>query len=265
MDRRPPRPATSAEPAHWLTDRVELWGQHWVTSLVGRGFPAYARLLHPLDDQPGWSTWAAVARANGRTVHPSVQWEKIRAPALLTASNTNRGRSQPGDPRWGHLNTWALEELCAILARHTAIPQMCYFGVCGGCGLWRRETPMVAHFAPDGVLPDVQPPAPAPTEWRLDLSGPTFSLPNRSDYYLFEGHVGDAVRIGRWVHESWFVAQSPHFFWPADHSWCVATDITEDSTVIGGSRELVDELCASMALEVLPIAPDAPSNDHLNL
>jgi hypothetical protein len=261
---RPPRPAASSEPAHWLTDRINLWGQHWVTNLVGSGFQAYARLLHPLDDHPGAPTWAEVARANGRTMHASVQWDAIRSSGPLNPDNAQRfqqGRSQPGDPMPGRLNTWALEELCTILAGHTATPRTCCFAVWQGCGLDRTPVAMIS-YAPGS--PRV-PPRPAPAEWQLDLSGPTFSLPHRNDYYLFEGHVSEAVRIGRWINESWFSHQTPHFFWPADHAWCVATEITEDSTIIGGSSELVDALCASEDIEVLQIPRDAPHEDHLNL
>lgn len=87
--------------------------------------------------------------------------------------------------------------------------------------------------------------APAAAEWRLDLSRLTFAVAvsGLNNYYLFAGHVGEAVRIGHWVHERFFIGQSPRFFWPADRAWCVAT--TLDSTIIGGSHELVDELCAS--------------------
>ncbi len=253
---RPPRSAGSAEPAHWLTDRVNLWGQSWVTNLVGSGFQAYARLLHPRDDHPGAHTWAEVARANGRTMHPSVQWDRIRSP-----NPGQQGRSQPGDPIWGRLNTWALEELCAILAGHTATPRTCYFAVWQGCRL-DLERPILTQYRLGA--PKV-PPRPAPPEWQLDLSGPTFSLPGRTDYYLSEGHVSEAVRIGRWNTENFSSARTPQFFWPADHAWCVATDNGEGSTIIGGSSDLVDQLCASEDIEVLQIAPDAPHEDQLNL
>jgi hypothetical protein len=90
-------------------------------------------------------------------------------------------------------------------------------------------------------------------------------MPHRNSYYLFEGHVGQAVRIGHWVHETFFIPQSPQFLWPVDHAWCVGTEIDDDSTFIGGSGELVNELCASEVLEVLRIAPDAPYEDRLNV
>jgi hypothetical protein len=130
---------------------------------------------------------------------------------------------------------------------------------------------------------DSRPAGPAPNEWQLDKTGPTFLLPLPDplslqegellrealplpealpieappfprDYflkhycYLFEGHVGDATRIGSWINESVFLPQSPNYFWPADHAWCVTIATDSDSTTIGGSRQLVDELCASASV-----------------
>lgn len=259
-DYRPPPPAASATPAQWLIDRIDLCGQHWVTNLVGSGFQAYARLLHPLYDHPGSPRWAAMAQANGRTMHPSVQWEEISFSPLKVKHPEFRGR-QPGGPRRGQLHTWALEPLCAMLRRHTARPQTCYFAV------YEHSAPMFPSRATSWWAPEAEPAGAAPAEWQLDLSGPTFSSsvphPNGGNYYpkyyLFEGHVGDAVRIGRWLDGRRFHPQSPDFFWPANHAWCVATGSGCDWTMIGGSRELIDELCASEAIEVLQIAPDAPS------
>jgi hypothetical protein len=45
----------------------------------------------------------------------------------------------------------------------------------------------------------------------------------------------------------------------------VASSSLGDSTIIGGSRQLIDELCDSQALEDLQIAPDAPYVDHINV
>jgi hypothetical protein len=268
VDHRPPTPASSAEPAWWLTDRIDLWGPDWVTNLVGWDWPAYSRLFHPLADQPGLSTWAATAQANGRVMHPSAQWDKICTPPSQAVKEGGRaGRGFPGEPMWGELNTWTLKALCSILARHSATPQNCYFALWEGSCNWRHgdgfgSSTVTSYYAPDGVLPP--PPGPAPSEWQLDFSGPTFTVEGRNNYFLFEGHVGDAVRFGRWVHEDAFFAQSPNFMWPADHTWCVATEIDDDSTFIGGSAALIDELCASKVLEVLPIAPDASYEDHHN-
>jgi hypothetical protein len=45
----------------------------------------------------------------------------------------------------------------------------------------------------------------------------------------------------------------------------VAAGDAHDSTIIGGSRQLIDRLCASEPLEILQIAPDAPYEDNLNM
>ncbi|WP_421529229.1 hypothetical protein [Mycobacterium sp. THU-M104] len=333
-DHRPPRRAVSAEPAQWLIERVDLFDDlHWPEGRVGGGFEAYARLLHPLDDHPGSWNWAAIARANDRTLHASAQWEKISSPSSPNAQGQRKRGQPPDDPviseligwmvgaatnaatalaagrpidreqiigspppisaqdrqNWqqtqsglpqdpstGELASWALDALCTTLARHTTTPQVCYFAVWEGWG-WLHEqshstgfmtlpSSVTSYYAPDGLIPeDVHRPEPAPTEWQLDVSGPTFSLPPDRNYYLFEDDIGAAARIGYWVNEDFFIAQSPSFFWPADHAWCVATEIDDDSTFIGGAHELVDQLCASELIEVLQIPPDAPYKDHINI
>ncbi len=287
IDHRPPRPAASTQPARWLIDRVSLSSQHWVARSVGSGFPAYARLLHPVDDHPNSPLWAQVARTNRRTLHPSVWWEQISSPASAEANKValavvwraeQSGHMWPGDPRRG-LRTWALEQLCAVLARHTATQQPCYFAV-------RTDGQPIVFPSMTASSPSAsQPAAPAPDEWQLDKTGPTFVLPDaggapyspslpdslplpaalpqpfhpvsqRHYYYLLEGRPGAAVRIGRWADERSFYHQSPSFIWPADHNWLVAITSDSDSTIIGGSRQLIEELCASEAIEVLQIAPD---------
>ena len=151
MDKRAPRPASSADAARWLTDRVDIWGPDWVTNMVGSGFEAYARLLHPLADEPGAPTWAQVARSNGRIIHPSAQWKMISSlqPGSLTAAKVFAVRSHPSGPHGGNLNGWALEALCAVLAGHTTTPQTCYFAVWegwGGLGEPRPGSTMTSFF-----------------------------------------------------------------------------------------------------------------------
>lgn len=65
----PPALAPSAEPAKWLSSRISLFGPHWVTSNVGTGWPAYARIFHPLDDTRDALRWADIAHAHGHTMH----------------------------------------------------------------------------------------------------------------------------------------------------------------------------------------------------
>lgn len=56
--------------ADWIAPRLPgEWGH--VTGVVPAGFPAYAQILHPVDDGV---TWAHVADEIGTVVHPLVQW-----------------------------------------------------------------------------------------------------------------------------------------------------------------------------------------------
>ncbi len=103
----------------------------------------------------------------------------------------------------------------------------------------------------------------APPEWQLDLTGPTFELPGRT-YHLFDGPGQVATRIGYWITKDWFAPQSPSIFWPDDHAWCVATEVDADTTLVGGSRDLIAQVTNSPLLEALPIARDATHQDTIN-
>jgi hypothetical protein len=262
VEHRPPQPAASVEPARWLMERVDLWHGDWVTGMVGSGFEAYARLFHPPRDRASSPRWADVARANRRTMHPSAEWEQISSPGSYRPEDMGRSGGEPGSPEIGRLDTLALGELCDVLARHTSADR-CYFAVWEGCGGLHGPSATAIAFR---VGAGAHPPAPraAPAEWQLDLSGRKFPMPSRNEYYLFEGVIRDAVRIGYWSNETSFHAVSPHFFWPSDHAWCVATEVDYDSTFIGGTQLLIDELCGSPQIEVLKIAPDAPAQDLVN-
>ena len=87
------------------------------------------------------------------------------------------------------------------------------------------------------------------------------------DYLLLHGTAASALFIGEQVTPDWFLPQSPNLFWPEDRSWCVGSEIDFDSTVVGGSTALVNELLEADNLEAWRVNPadlltyDA---DHVN-
>ena len=260
MSFSPPAPATSADPAAWLTSRIQ-WGGDWVTGTVGTGYPAYARIFHPLDDGPEPPRWADVAARHGRTMHASARWEHISS-TVASTDTMSRGRGFPGEPEIGNLHAEALASLCAVLRRHTTTPEDCWFAVWEGWGWQHRGSQSIMRSTRNG-----EPAAPidhASDDRRLDLTAPTFSLPHRN-YYLFNGSLEDVTRIGDWVTADWFVPQSPSLFWPTDHAWCVATEVDHDTTLVGGTPDLIAAVCSSPVLEAMPIAPDAPREDLINV
>lgn len=76
-----------------------------------------------------------------------------------------------------------------------------------------------------------------------------------------------ATSFGWWLDPTRFYAQSPNLFWPTDRAWCVATQIDFDSTLVAGTRALIDALLNEPTLDAWPIQPDDPvasDGDHLN-
>jgi hypothetical protein len=98
------------------------------------------------------------------------------------------------------------------------------------------------------------------------MAEPRVSLPGR-DYLLFEGPLEGATDFGWYLTREHFVPQSPNLFWPADHGWCVASEIDLYCTLVGGSHALADSLMANRALEAWRVFPDDPvtsDSDELN-
>ncbi|MPR00448.1 hypothetical protein GB931_21485 [Modestobacter sp. I12A-02628] len=196
-----------------------------VASLVPAGYPAHARVFHPAARYDGDDDidveWAEVAAENGTVDHPLMQWPAITGGWQYIAED-----SQPptwdGAPSDGHLPVQVAEVLAAVLARHTATPEDCFFGRWDGLG---HDTAALA-----GVP-------------RLVL--PTYPM------VLVRGRVADAVR--NLAPEPW--EQSAHVWWPADRSWVVATDVDLMSTYVAAGTACVAELLEIEGLEVAPAVP----------
>ena len=246
---------------------AEWWDTTWpdgprnpaaVGFLVPAGFEAYARVLHPATDEDGRDVrWAEVAEACGTTLHPQAQWWRLAGHRDLDARGVGPEpeRWSGHEPEVGRLPRPALEALAESLARHTTASGRTFVAFWVGYGTW-------------------------PQRW-FEL--PTTRRPVRESY-LFERPLGDVVTLcaeapavayalgtpsgtavavsgdgSSWVPtpDEQFEAfaphawQSPSAMWPADHAWATSNDTDLDSTLVGGSRALVDELLADDRLEVL--------------
>lgn len=234
----------------WIAPLLGSFGG-WVGSVVPRGFPAYARVLHPVQDRDGRpSTWAAVCEVTDRIPHALMQWHSISTARVEDGSGRapSRGRDWDGDePQEGQLEPVALKRLCQVLADHTDPAVECRFALWEGYG-WIHGSPSVALLTwPGSTSSDV-----SPAFGAEGMRGPRLHHPGR-EYLLFTGPLEAAANLGRWLTPDWFDAQSPNLFWPADRSWCVATEIDFDSTIVAGSTALVDSILANPDLEAWPI------------
>lgn len=238
---------TDMSVADWIAPRLRGFGGR-VTQVVPDGFAAYARILHPADDEFGEpTTWAEVCRRTGRTAHPLMQWSSVAAGGRWTPETA------AGPPRVGEAPPAVLGAILDVLGGFSDGEPDCFHAMWEGWGWlhpggWAllvatddpsRSAPPHEELQPNALSADV-------------LAGPRLDLPARS-YLLFRGPLHAALRMGHQVTSDWFVPQPPSLLWPADRSWCLATEIDFDSTLVGGPRELVDALTREPSLEAWPV------------
>jgi len=127
-----------------------------------------------------------------------------------------------------------LSALARRVVSHRATDGECFFALWDGHG-WSESIP--------------------PAVPKQVVAGPRLHHPGR-DYIVFAGTLSALATLGhRWIDDI-DETQSPNFFWPADRSWCVATEIEFDSALVAGSSELIGSLLADPALEARPVGPD---------
>lgn len=217
----------------WISGALRPGRPPTLASLMPPVFAAYARVLHPAVRYVGEDdvdvAWAAVAAHNGRTAHRLMQW------AAITGSwDYVNDDDQPGlwndSPAEGHLPVGVALRLAGVLARHTATPEDCWFGLARDALPGAEEVPVLHAGDREHLL------------LRGPLSlGATNLVPEPAE-------------------------QGPSLWWPADRAWCVVTDIDLMSTYVGGSPAAVADLLAA-GLEVHPAEPAdpvLPDSDRVN-
>jgi hypothetical protein len=249
----------------WI--RPELGASGAVEDQVPKTFEAYARVFHPASDDEGNDiTWAEVARRLGRVAHPGMQWHQIVG--TTDTFGMERSNWSGNIPHTGEMPTETLDRLCAVLGEHTADPERCYFGLCE----------INHHDLVDKTEAE-------------QGSVSRLKLPVGRDHLVLSGPLAAVVQIGDTDPPGLMVfvqapgpgegpperpepdptdpfwRDSPSLIWPADRSWFVASEVDFDSTVLGGSRALVDALLAASGLEVFEVAPETKLtafSDELN-
>ena len=248
-----PTLSSNRESAAWIRPRIAP--DLSVGYVVPTGFAAYARVLHPVEDQctNELITWAQVAAETGRTVHPLAQWHRL----VGRADYFQRGDADwdRGEPQTGNLHPTALRALLRILVGHTTTPDDCWFCVWDGYGLI-NPAPGSRHITTSwtgpGAPPDiVAAPSAVPA---AVIRAASISL--QREYLLLHGLAASAQFLGEQVTSDWFQPQSPNLFWPEDHAWCVGTEIELDSTLVAGGDDLIEELLNSDELEVWRVHPE---------
>jgi hypothetical protein len=228
--------------ADWIAPRLTgAFGA--VTLAVPNGYAAYARICHPATDTDNsLVSWPEVARQTGRKAHPLMQWHALvgsRDPFNFTGSQWSGG-----DPERGNLRPEILGPLCELLAHHTSTREECCFCVWEGYG-WLEDGRLRARPSSRAEVRQV----------RLERRQLRVGLPDR-DYVLLSGPLSAAPEVGSTLGAPGFAPHSPNLFWPADRAWCVASEIDFDSTLVGGTKELVEAILNGRAFDAWPMRPD---------
>jgi hypothetical protein len=226
--------SSAIEDADWLEENLALPMGSTVTSIVPAGFERYVRVLHPAEvPAPGDSgearrvRWSEVASWAGMPLEDNARFHSVALPPEEPEGTVHPVCYPPGR---GGLTEPDCRALVGILRAHTAEPGDCRFCLWEGYAWQGRQS----HRIPQEVL-----------------DGPRVHLPMR-DYVLYRGPVEAAGALA----EPAF--QTPNIWWPADRSWCVASEIDLPWTYVGGSRRLVEDILGCPDLETLPAGPDDP-------
>jgi hypothetical protein len=237
-----------------------------VTLQVPEVFEAYARVFHPADDLDGNPvTWGEVAKFCGTTPHPEMQWHAIAG--LPRYQNLEDSKWPGQEPNIGEMDISTLDALCEVLAPHTEDPAHCLFGLCV-IERWEDafskaelrghrllKLPMGRHhIVLEGALSAVD----QIVDERSGGVSFTFFAEKGSERPS-EEEIAELLKPSR---------SSPNLIWPADRSWLVVSEVDFDSTLVGGSTELIEAIVASPALEAWQVEPTtslAEGADKINM
>ena len=211
----PPLPllehVSTLQATDWLRASMTTFAQS-VGSVLPGHFESYARVYHPFQYNDGNTTEAPT-------------WRELAAAAGVDLNDAGvfdslRASVEPhAYVDIGSLPRALSDLLVAHLAPATSTPDRCFFAVWEGFG---------ASAVPRTVAP-------------------TLELPERR-YHVFSGPAAGARTSFSVIS---FHHQSANLWWPADHAWCVATEVDLSWTYIGGARACIQSLLADGRIDAV--------------
>ncbi len=254
----------------WI--RPRLGGEFGAVTLqVPKGFEAYARVFHPASDPEGHPVnWAEVAKVCGTIPHREMQWHAILGLTDADELRGSYGLNDPDGAKWagsdppiGTMDLETLDVLCESLALHTADPTRCFFGLC-------TIESWLDSFSADDLQPLLKLPD---GRDHIVLAGPLSAV----DQIMYDWSSSMRMTfVARGSKElpptqdpsEFLQRQSPNLIWPADRTWLVVSEVDFDSTLVGGSAELIEAIVESPQLEAWQVEPTtslADDADKVNM
>ncbi|MDO5745885.1 MAG: hypothetical protein Q4P23_15630, partial [Micrococcaceae bacterium] len=165
------------------------------------------------------------------------------------------------------LGATELSALAPLLAAHTATPDEIYLALWNGLAFIHGGDQVEVDIDDDPSL-GAQENARRATELAEAAKTPAFGAGVRNapmlelgsgyrSFYLFCGD-GQDLASPLWARTSLGEQrQAPNLAWPRDRSWLMSTELYEDSTIVGGSRGLIDALLGCPGLEAYEVTADS--------
>lgn len=227
-----------------------MGGREGVALVVPDGFEAYVRLLHPLQDGRRWSAVAPAYLGAGTEPYPYPFPEPVQ--------NVE-----------GDMGAAVVDALLPALTASTTTSQHCHYALWDGWGELHPGTSAVAYARHSGRSPlasirsrrqagrlaRAQRRSEAPLHSFVDAC-PVQPWWGGRDMLLFDGPIEAVTTIGRLGPlEEELRRRSPQWWWPADKSWFVATEIDYPWSYVAGSDALIDSLMSDQGLETVRVRP----------
>jgi hypothetical protein len=224
-----------ADAGEWIAERLSAYrgaaGRRLAAAAVGGTVPdcfdSYVRIFHAASGPDrSRASWKDVAAAQNTVWHPEMQFNAIT------------GGSWPGSaPPVGRLDLEQLMVLGEVLGRHTSTPDRIFLALWEGWGGTVTQERLDESVVPADLL----------AADLLDV-GNGFRR-----YLVVRGSIRN-LQIPPWPGEGPVPnEETPNLAWPADRAWCLATEIDFDSTLVGGSAELIAAVVEHPGLEALEV------------
>jgi hypothetical protein len=259
--------------------------REWPAEGDAGGWERFARDGAEVDAEH--ASWAETARAFGTTAGEPPRWSEVVGGDTGREARDGAGWRYQA-PEEGRLAPEKLASVAAFLARHTPDDDDAVAGVWEGWGgllgfhgtapsrttlIWSpgdagvpddptasRHREVLYRSTRDRFNNVFRRPVWQPGMLSDEISrGPRLQLPDRG-HVLFRGSISELAdpewpSAVPWADGEW--TRSPSVIWPEDRSWFLATDVDADSTLVGGSTELIQALCADDRIEAHTIREGA--------
>lgn len=263
---------TAPDAGAWIVQELEAQGAdaenaNLVAGQVPRGYGAYARIFHPATGPDGQPVpWSRIAARRGSVMHALAQFAPLSGigeDGVPLAEDSWEGEA----PGWDGLGANELAALAPLLAAHTATPDEIYLALWNGLAFIHGGDQVEVEIADDPLV-GAEENARRATELAGAAKAPAFSEDVRNapmlelgsgyrSFYLFRGN-GQDLASPLWARTSLGEQrQAPNMAWPRDRSWLMSTELYEDSTIVGGSRGLIDALLCCTGLEAYEVTADS--------